>query len=36
MGPHADEDLTPLIFPDDMPEIKKQKRQSEHNSGLPY
>lgn len=36
MGPHVDEDITPLTFPDDMPEIKRQKRQSEHNSGLPY
>lgn len=35
MGPHDDEDLAPLFFPSDMPEKERQRRQVEHNYGLP-
>lgn len=35
MGPYADKHLTPLFFHADMPEKERQRRQDEHNSGLP-
>lgn len=35
MGPHAEEDLTHLFFPADVPENERQRRQAEHHSSLP-
>lgn len=35
MRPNAYEDLTPLLFPESMPENEKQKKQAEHFSEVP-